>query len=47
MILSASLDASVDVEAAGSDEHEAVRAVEEFFASSDGGDNASSGEPFP
>ena len=32
MLLSATLGTSLDIEAAGNDEHEAVQAVEEFFA---------------
>jgi len=46
LILSASLGASVDIDAVGNDEHEAVRAVEEFFANPDGGDSSSLEEPF-
>jgi phosphotransferase system HPr (HPr) family protein len=33
MLLSATLGTSLDIEATGTDEHEAVQAVEEFFAS--------------
>lgn len=33
MLLSATLGTALDIEAAGADEHEAVQAVEEFFAS--------------
>jgi len=32
LLLSATLGTSLDIEAAGNDEHEAVQAVEEFFA---------------
>ena len=41
MILSASLGASVEIEAIGNDEYDAVKAVEEFFANPDSGDNLS------
>ena len=39
MLLSASLGASLDIEAAGKDEHEAVAAVEDFFATGPVGDD--------
>jgi phosphotransferase system HPr (HPr) family protein len=40
MLLSATLGTSLEIEAAGNDEHEAVQAVEEFFASQRPGDRA-------
>lgn len=42
MLLSATLGTSLDIEAAGNDEHEAVRAVEEFFASPTAGEDRAS-----
>lgn len=39
MLLSANLGASLDIEAAGNDEHEAVAAVEDFFATGHVGDD--------
>ena len=44
MILSASLGADLDIEAFGKDEHEAVQAVEEFFANPGDGDDLPSEE---
>lgn len=39
LLLSATLGTSLDIEAAGADEHEAVQALEDFFASQNpGGD---------
>ena len=39
MILSANLGADLDIEAAGNDEREAVKAVEEFFTNPGNGDD--------
>jgi phosphotransferase system HPr (HPr) family protein len=44
MVLCAGLGACLDIEAAGNDEHEALRAVEEFFAAPDGEDDGADKE---
>lgn len=45
MLLSASLGTSLDIEAAGKDEHEAVAAVEDFFATGQLADDGTPEEP--